>query len=68
MNAERQYRTDEQRRSLSTSRRVKLRLAKICINASLTGGPSRWTRRIHGPPNPSSGKCAACEEVARRTR
>lgn len=68
-NTTRSYRTDQCERKYATARRVKLRLAKLCINGPLEPGvPGRRTGVIHGPANEKSGKCDRCELKAKETR
>ena len=43
-------------------RRQKLRDLGLCINGSLTGQPSKLSRRVHGEAI-QGGRCAACLEA-----
>ncbi len=62
-------RTDPDRRAKVTARRRTLRLAGLCINGGMAlGVPGRRAGVVHGPANPTSGKCDRCEEIARRSR
>jgi hypothetical protein len=62
------YLTELERRLDNTARRRTLRLAGLCINGGTEPGKPSRNGIVHGPASPTSGKCARCEDVARRSR